>query len=187
MRRCCAVVIFVLFLFSGCDFGNSEMNRALSLREQILKCKGCTFDAVITADYDDKFYTFSMHCQADASGAITFQVSDPESISGVSGTISEEGGQLSFLDTVLAFELLADGQLSPVSAPWIFLHTLRSGYLNASGEDGTGLRILIDDSYAGETLLVSVWTDENDFPIRSEITWKGRRILTVDVRDFVYV
>lgn len=186
MRRFFALLLMVI-LFCGCDAGGSEMDRALALRERVLKSNGCTFEAVITADYGDKIYTFTMLCQADASGTLSFQVTDPESISGIAGAISEKGGQLAFDDTVLAFELLADGQLSPVSAPWIFLHTLRSGYLNACGEDGMGLRIEIDDSYAEDALHLSIWTDENDLPIRTEILWQGRRILAIDVRAFAYL
>lgn len=163
------------------------MSHALALRERILKSSGCTFDAVITADYGDKIHTFTMSCRADTSGEVSFVVTDPASISGISGSVSEKGGRLSFDDTVLAFQLLADEQLSPVSAPWIFLHTLRSGYFNACGTDGTGLRIEVDDSYAGEALHLSIWTDANDLPIRAEILWQGRRILSIDVVAFAYL
>ena len=187
MRRYSALLLMIIVFFSGCSTHTSEIDRAMALREQLLKSNGCTFDAVITADYGDKTHTFSMRCETDATGTLSFKVTDPESISGICGSISEKGGQLSFEDTVLAFELLADGQLSPVSAPWIFLRTLRSGYLNACGKDGEGLQIVIDDSYADEALCLSVWTDENDLPIRAEIFWQERRILSVDVRAFAYM
>ena len=98
-----------------------------------LLAQAVSFDAEITADYGDKTYTFAMHCESDTKGDMTFTVTAPESIAGISGTISASGGKLTFSDTALAFDLMADDQLSPVSAPWILMKTLRSGYLTSCG------------------------------------------------------
>lgn len=186
MKRLLAVLMLVLML-AGCSEANAEMDRALALRERLLKCNGCTFDAVITADYGDKIYTFSLQCQIDSLGNLAFKVTDPESIEGIEGEISEEGGKLTFADTILAFETMAEGQITPVTAPWLLMHTLRSGYLNICGKDGDGLRIGIDDSYEDDALHLDIWTDANDYPLRGEIIWQGRRILSVDVRNFAFL
>lgn len=186
MKRILAALVLALVL-CGCSEGSSGMDRAIALREQLLKCSGCTFDAVITADYGDKIYTFSMQCQMDALGNLAFQVTDPESIAGIAGEISEESGKLTFADTLLAFETMADGQITPVSAPWLVMHTLRAGYLNTCGKDGDGLRIGIDDSYKEDALHLDIWTDANNYPLRGEIVWQGRRILSVDVRNFAFL
>lgn len=186
MKRFLAMLMLILVL-SGCAKTNTEMDRAIALRERLLKCNGCAFDAVITADYGDKIYTFTLRCQMDSVGNLVFEVSDPESIAGIKGQISEEGGKLTFTDTILAFETMVDGQITPVTTPWILMHTLRSGYMNTCGKENDGLRIGIDDSYEDDALHLDIWTDRNDYPLRGEIIWQGRRILAVDVRNFAFV
>lgn len=183
MRRVFAVVL-VLLTLCGCAGLDSEMDRVLSLRDRLLSGNGCSFKAVITADYSDKIYTFGMDCQADSAGAITFAVTAPETISGIYGIVSGEGGKLTFDDQALVFEMLADGQITPVSAPWLLVRTLRSGYINGCGKDGAGLHIQIDDSYQKDALRLDIWTDENDMPTRAEIVWNGRRIVSMDVENF---
>lgn len=186
MKRMIGVLIAVVLL-TGCASGNSELDRAMALRAKLLESEGCTFDAVISADYGDKVYTFSMNCQADQQGSLSFTVTDPETISGITGTVSQEGGNLTFDGQVLAFELLADGQVTPVSAPWLLIHTLRGGYLTSCGKDTDGLRIAIDDSYEEDALHLDIWTDASDIPVRAEILWQGRRILSLEIRNFTFV
>lgn len=186
MKRLFAALCCIVIL-SGCSLSSSGIDRAMSIRQKLLSSNGCSFDAVITADYGDQIHTFTMNCQADQNGNIRFEVTKPDTISGITGQIDREGGKLTFDDKVLAFELLADGQVTPISAPWLFVRTLRSGYLSACGEAGDGLRIQIDDSYADDALQLDIWTDANDQPIRCEILWQGRRILSLDVAGFKYL
>lgn len=186
MKRVLAVAMIVLTL-CGCSGTSSELNRALKLRESILKADECTFSATITADYGDKFYIFKMDCKSDADGNIAFTVTEPESISGISGSLTETQGNLTFDDQVLVFQTLADGQVSPVSAPWLLIHTLRSGYIRSCGKDGQGVMIQIDDSYSEDALRLHIWTEQDDKPVRGEIFWQGRRIVTVDVENFTIV
>lgn len=182
MKRVFAVFLVMLVL-TGCGFENAELDRAMKLRAALLAA-GCSFDAEITADYGDKIYTFSLSCQADASGNLTFEVTAPESISGITGRITDEGGFLTFDDAALAFPLLADGQLSPISGPWVLLKTLRSGYVTACSAEGEGLRLSVDDSYEEDALHLDIWLDGGDLPTRAEILWDGRRILTIAVENF---
>lgn len=186
MKRVFAVLLAILML-SGCKNANSEIGRAMTLRERLLSSNGCAFDAVITADYGDKVYTFGMTCQTDSQGDLTFTVTDPESISGITGTVTQKGGHLTFDDRALAFEMLADGQVTPVSAPWLLIRTLRSGYLSACGKDEDNMRISIDDSYEDNALHLDIWVNSKDVPIRGEILWQGQRVVSLEVRNFSYV
>ena len=145
MKRLLAFVVMLIFI-TGCS-SSSNIDNALTLRNQILNSNGCSFDAVIYADYGETIHTFSMHCQTDSSGKLLFEVTDPETISGITGEFSLQGGKLTFDNTALAFKPLTDDQISPVSAPWILLHTLRSGYITSAGKDGDLTRISVDDSY----------------------------------------
>lgn len=162
------------------------MNTALKMRNKLLD-SDCTFTSVIYADFTDSTYTFSMACKAANDGTLSFTVSDPETIAGISGTVSGEKGELVFDNEVLAFEPIAQGRLTPVIAPWIFIRTLRSGYISACGNDGELTRLQIDDSYAEDALHLDIWIDEQNIPVRAEILWKQQRVITMDVRNFIYV
>lgn len=185
MRRILAV--FLLLLLTGCSASNSEMDRALTIRNQTLKSNGCEFIVQITADYGEDVYEFSMHCTADAAGNVSFTVRSPETIAGITGTVSTEGGKLTYDDTVLAFELLADGQISPVSAPWLFIKTLRGGYISSCGVEGESLLLTIDDSYAEDAIRLQILANSNDVPTRAEIFWQGNCVVTLNISEFKYL
>lgn len=186
MKRICATVIFLLFL-TGCSDASSEIERGMALRRQLLQASSCSFDAEITADYGDKLHIFSLSCQGNEKGDVTFSVTEPETIRGITGAIAQEKGSLTFDDKALYFELLTDDQLSPVSAPWILLKTLRSGYLTSACMEEGLLRLTIDDSYEEDALQLDIWLDEKDLPQRAEILYDGRRILSLVVKNFVIV
>ena len=59
MKRILSVLL-VLVLLAGCGSSGSELDRMLEFRQQLLNSNGCKFDAVITADYGEKIYTFTM-------------------------------------------------------------------------------------------------------------------------------
>lgn len=160
------------------------METGMELRSKLLQARETSFEVKITADYGDKIHTFSMDCKSDAKGDLTFTVLEPETISGITGKLTGEGGKLTFEDTALHFELLAEEQLSPVSAPWILIKTLRSGYLtSACTEDGC-IRLSIDDSFESDPLRLDIWLNPENLPDHADILHDGRRILSVSVTDF---
>lgn len=156
----------------------------MALRSKVLGCTSCSFDASVTADYGDATHTFAMTCQGDSQGNLTFQVTEPESISGITGAFAAGKGKLTFDDAALEFPLLADDQVTPVSGPWIFLKTLLGGYLTSCGEDGDFLRLTIDDSYEDDALQMDIWLNREDIPVRAEILYDGRRIVSMDIGNF---
>ena len=186
MKRLTVLCFLLIFFFSGCSEGEDGFARGLRVRERLQSGTGCSFDAQITADYGERINIFSLACEADSQGNLDFTVIEPESIAGITGKVSIEGGHLTFDDQILAFPMMADGQISPVAAPWIFLHTLLGGYLSSWGSDGEYLRLTMDDSFEEDALQVDIWLDENEVPVRGEILYDGRRILSLDVKNFVY-
>ena len=179
-----AVLGVLLVLLTGCSSENRELERGMELRSRLLKAGGCRFGAEITADYGDRLYTFSADCQGDARGDVAFTVTAPETISGITGTVSETGGRLTFDDTALHFPIMADDQVTPVTAPWLFLKTLRGGYLRLAGMEDNLLRLTIDDSYEDEALQLDIWVNESDQPVRAEILYDGRTVLSLNVKNF---
>ena len=148
MKRILALIL-VLVCLPGCAGQGQELDRALALRTKLL-AQPATFDVQITADYGDSVHNFMMSCRMDTQGGVSFTVIQPQSIAGITGNISAGVGKLTFDDAVVNFDLLADGQLSPIAAPWVFVKALRSGYLTSCGKEGENLRITVDDSYADE-------------------------------------
>lgn len=178
------VVLLCLCLLSGCAETNALTDRAISLRSALQNANGCSFDAEITADYGDKTYTFAMGCQFDAHGNLSFTVTHPQSIAGITGVIEESVGKLTFDEHALAFPLLADGQVTPVSAPWLLYKSLLGGYLHAAVEEDELLHLVIDDSYADDALQLDIWLGEGDRPVMAQVLYENRRILSISVENF---
>lgn len=183
MKRYLAAVLLLLIL-CGCGKSNGEMKKVMQLREKLMASEGASFSVGITADYGEKIFHYKLSCKADKDETLYFNVTEPEEISGLTGSVSRSGGKINFDDVALAFDLLADGQVSPISAPWLLLHTLRSGYLISCVNEGELLRIGINDSYEEKALRLDIWLDEQGTPVNAELFWDGKRIVTMTVEDF---
>lgn len=185
MKFAC-ILLPLLVVLTGCFSENSELNQALEFRDALLSANGCSFCAEVTADYGDSLHCFKMNCQADSSGTLSFEVIQPESIAGIKGTISDSGGEINFEDQALYFPLLTDDLLTPASAPWIFLRTLRSGYITSACSEEKYLHLTIDDSYADDALTLDIWISEEE-PVQADIFHDGRRILSISIENFEFL
>ena len=177
--------LFAALLLTGCQGQNQELERMMSFRASLLSGMGCTFRTVVTADYRDEVYQFILDCQCDEQGSLRFTVAEPETISGISGVISAEGGKLTFEnEKALAFDTLADGQVTPVTAPWLLIKTLRGGFVTSCGLEQDLMRVSIDDSYRDDALRLDIWFTDENLPKHAEILWADRRILSLEVTKF---
>ncbi len=183
MKRVWPIVLLAVLLL-GCS-ASDETERGLAVRTKIQSAQGCSFTAAITADYGETLYSFEMECRFDQQGNMSFCVTAPETVAGISGTVSAEGGRLVFDETVLAFSLMAEDQLSPVGAPWILMKSLRGGYLRSCWEEQGMLCMSLDESYADNALQTDLWLNGEACPTHGDILWEGRRILTLDITDFL--
>lgn len=183
MKKWVLAVVFALCL-TGCGGKNRELERGLALRAQLLQAASCQFSANITADYGDKVCSFAMDCQGDGEGNLHFSVTAPETITGITGTLCGEGGTLTFDDTALAFPLLAEGLVSPISSPWVVLKALRTGPITSAGLEGERLRLSLDDGYEDLSLHLDIWCDEKNTPLLVEIWQDDRTLLTISLENF---
>ena len=183
MKRIAAIFL-VCSLLAGCAGKRDELDRAMKLRASLLGCLGCSFDVTVTADYGDEGFEFAMGCEADGRGNLSFTVQKPETIAGITGTISSGEGKLTFDDTAVQFPLLADDQVTPISGPWILMKTLLGGYLTAANEEADLLHLTINDSYEDDALQMEIWLNGEDVPVCGEIFYDGRRIVTMSVENF---
>ena len=160
------------------------MERVLRFRQTLLQSKDVEFRAEVTADYGDSLCSFNLDYRADDSGNVSFRVISPETIQGITGSLSEEGGKLTFDDTVLYFEPLTEEILNPVSAGWILIRALRGGCITSVCMEENMIRLSVDDSYDDNALRLDVWIDEQDRPVQGDILWDGRRILSLKIQKF---
>ena len=186
MKRLLSIFLF-LFIFTGCSSSDKNMDRAIEFRQKLLQRSGCRFDCNLTADYGDILYQFSLNCEADDKGNITFTVLSPESISGITGTISASGGKIKFDDTILGFPILSEDLPTPLSAPWLFMTGLRSGYIRTSDIEDGKLALTIADTYEDDPIIMNVQFDEQESPAFCEFIWNGRRILSMEINFFTYL
>ena len=169
----------------GCTTTKSSVDKALELRQKLINAQGCTFDVSITADYVESIYTFEMQCSVDQSNNLNFTVTQPDTISGISGLINLDQSHFTFDDKMLIFSTISDGQISPVSAPWVFINALKNGYIRASSQTSGGYTVYVDDSYKENALELEILIDVNDSPVSADIHWQGRRILALRISNFV--
>ena len=179
-----AALMLILATLTGCSKTKDMLDKAMTLRADLLACESCTFDASITADYGDEIHTFGMHCVGDNDGNLEFTVTKPESIAGITGVIAAGEGKLTFDDQGVAFPLLAEGQVTPISGPWILMKTLMGGYLTACNEEEELIHLMIRDSYEDDALDLEIWLDGESHPVQTEIGYEGRRILTMEIENF---
>lgn len=176
----------LMVVATGCSSENRELSKAVALREELLSSGGCSFSAVVTADYGEMLHTFTMDCQGDNAGKLIFEIMEPKSIAGIQGEIASAGGKIKFEDKYLYFPLMTDDLLTPASAPWIFLKTLRSGYITSACMEGELLHISVDDSYEDDALMLDIWYEESK-PVQADILHDGKRILSLKVENFMFL
>ena len=167
----------------GCTGPDPAMEAALELRTRCLAAETVSFRTDIRADYITQFEEFSLECQVGRDGAAAFRVLEPEDIADIRGTVRGDEGTVGYDGTVLAYPLLADGRLSPVSGPWMVMKAIRSGCILAAGQEGEKIHVTIDDSYADNALTVELWLEEGAVT-EAEIAWEGRRVLSMTFDGF---
>lgn len=184
MKRIWLVFGVLVLLLSGCSGEDALMERSLAIRSSVLSAQRIQFTCTVTADYGDRVFSFTAACTADQDGNIAFEITQPESIAGITGTLSAQGGKLTFDDIALDFGLLAEQMPSPVSGPYVLLQALRSGYIRAySSQDGT-FRMTVDESYRSDSLSLDICFDRNDIPVYAQISFQGQTLLTMEISAF---
>ena len=181
------VLSLVLCLLTGCSANDDTLDRHLEFRSKLMAADEITFDVTINAYYPKEVYNFQLNCRTNDSDEISFTVKSPESIAGISGIVGNENAAITFDDKVLAFPMLADDRLSPVSSPWIFYNTLRNGYLRGSMNSDDGYILLIDDSYNENSLQLKIETNIQAIPLHAEIYYQGNMVIALDIENFTVV
>ncbi len=184
MRRLLICIAFLVVL-TGCRAEESVLSQAVSFRGKLVSSGGCSFRAEITADYGDYVHCFTVDCDADVDGTVQFTVLEPETITGISGKLTEDGGCITYDGLQLAFELLASDQISPVSAPGYMANCWLKEYILSAGQEDRIYRVTYEKKINGKDLLLDTCF-ENDIPISADLCYNGYRILHLKISDFAF-
>lgn len=187
MKRIFLFAVVLAIGLTGCTEAEAGLGRVLQFRQEMMKANGCKFQANIKADYGEDIYEFAMQCQTGEDQVMAFEICEPETIKGICGTFGTAGGKLVFEDAALAFPTLADGLITPVSAPWIFVQTLLGGYIDTVGEEEDQLRATVFENYEENALQLDIWFDSENRPVYYEILWQNRSVLSVSVESFEFL
>ena len=78
---------------------------ALDFRQALLE-NGCSFEAEITADFEDYVYSFTLSCEEDSDDSMQMRILAPDTLAGITAQIEGERAKLVFGDTEAAFGTL---------------------------------------------------------------------------------
>ena len=186
MKFCIVIILSIVFL-TGCTSADENLDRAMNLRTTVSKADQVQFQCTVTADYYDEVCSFVIDCVYDEYDQILFEVVEPNTISGISGVIDGKEGQFTFDDQILVFKPMDGGCLSPIFAPWFLLDAIEGGFIHSVSEHKEGYCVTYRDSFQDETLMIEVFLTKDDVPIKCEIYLGERRILLLEIRNFVFV
>ena len=83
------------------------------------------------------------------------------------------------------FEPLTVGQLTPVIAPYLMVKAIQGGYIRYGNTGDDVCEYTIDDTFHSEAYQVILSVDKDLVPATCEIFWNNRRILSIQVENFV--
>ena len=183
MRRKLAVLLIMCFLLTGCGNTDRALSSAMDFRADLVQAGGCSFTARVTADFGESIQNFTMECRSDPKGDITFLLKEPETLEGITGTVTSEGGKITYDGLALDFGLLADGKVIPAAAPAILTSCWAGEYISAAGTEEDLTRVTYEKGFENK-LVADTWF-QNHVPICGEVCYNGTEILRIEITDFL--
>lgn len=184
MRRILAVGVLAALLLSGCGEAD-PIAPAVAFRAELVRAGGCSFTAEVTADSGDAVDVFTLRCDADGTSAVAFEVVSPETLGGITATVSPDGGTVTYDGMAMDFGLLAGGNVIPAAAPALAVFCWREAYIAAVGTAEDRLRVTYEKDFDEKQLTVD--TDfKNGVPIFADMCYNGQSILRLTIEDFSF-
>ena len=156
---------------------------AITFRANLVESGGCRFTAAITVDYGQRVQCFRLTCDADGEGTAKITLLEPETVAGVTATVSDGGGRITYDGMALDFGLLADGQLIPAAVPSMLATCWMKEYISDAGQDETGYRVRYRKKIEEKELYLDTFF-ENGIPISAEVCYNNHGILKIEISDF---
>ncbi len=157
----------------------------MELRTKLLE-RGCSFTAQIEAHPDDGTAEFTLACVCLPDGNVTLEVTEPESIAGITATVEPGARTAQFDDVGLEFGLLADGQLAPMAIPQILYGAWTQDYIREAGADEDRLSAVYLSGWGDRELTVEQWLTKGGTPLGADLWFGTKNAASVWIRDFAF-
>ena len=168
----------------GCSSQNRAMNAALELRTKLLE-QGCRFSAQIEAHLDDGTAEFTLDCICAPDGNVTLEVTEPDSIAGITATVEPGARRARFDDVGLDFGLLANGQLAPMAIPQLLYGAWTREYIREAGTDEDRFTAIYLSGWDDRELTVEQWLNADGLPIHADLWFGAKNAASVQISNFI--
>lgn len=179
-----ALVVLCLFL-CGCSEKKSAVSPAVEFRAQLVQAGGCSYIAQICADFGENVETFTVSCRSLADGTTELTILQPESLEGLTATVTQKGGSINYDGMAADFGLMADDSLAPAAAPALMVACWSSEYIAYGGAEEGRYRAGYEKGFDEAVLKVDTWF-ENHLPIYAEVCYNDMRILRLTITEFQF-
>lgn len=184
MRRIITAIILCLFL-CGCVEKENAVSEAVEFRAALVQAGGCSYIAEICADFGERVETFTVSCRSLADGTTEMTVLLPKSLEGLTATVSDSGGKITYDGMAMDFGLLADDSLAPAAAPALMVECWSSEYIAYGGMEEGRYRTGYEKGFDEAAVKVDTWF-ENHLPIYAEVCYNDMRILRLTITEFQF-
>ena len=185
MRRFAAIQILlcICVLFTACGTESQTLAPAIEFRAALVQAGGCTFRAEVRADFGETVAFFCMDCDAEADGILRLTLTAPETLAGITATVTDAGGKVTYDGMALDFGLMAGGNVIPAAAPALAVDCWIREYIASAGQEEERYRVTYEKDFDEKKLVVDTWY-ENGVPICAEVCYNDQRILKLLISDF---
>ena len=174
------IIAIVLCIFcTACS--KEEISPAVDFRAELVQ-KDCHFIADIEADFGQTVQNFTLQCKTQEE-ELRFEVLEPESLSGITATVSDSGGTVTYDGMAMDFGLLANGNVIPAAAPAIIADCWKGAYISAVGREDDFYTVTYERDHDEKKLAVQTWF-EKGLPISAEICYNQERVIKITIREF---
>ena len=161
------------------------MRSAMELRTRLLE-RGCRFTAGIEAHLDDGTAEFTLNCACDPEGSVTIEVTQPETVAGITATVEPGAREARFEDVALDFGLLSEGQLAPMAIPQLLYGAWTGEYIREAGADGDRLTAVYLSGWGDRELVIEQWMTGDGVPTYADLWCGNQNAASVKLSDFSF-
>lgn len=192
--RMLSLLLLFLCLLSGCVGEQSESDLALQLRTDFLSRSGCTGEVMLTADYGQRVYEYTLTFSETEKEGLVLVLTAPESVAGITATVAQGETALTFDGVQLETGPLNDEGLSPLDALPTFFSAMESGFIAETGTEPLGqiqaLRLCFrqPEKRPGQGLETVLWFDtETKALVQGEVRSDGKTVIRGNFSSFLLI
>ena len=170
---------FCLCMLLGCSFSRTAETDEAGIRTQYQDFVEATMRAEISAEFPDYVSTYLLDYSYQKDGESRITVVEPESIAGITVTLSGESPILSVGETRLETGTLDEDGLSPISALPRLMRLWQSSAAEVEAVKENGEDCLLSVYKENDCVYRTLFSRASYRPIRAEIFSAGECVLRV--------